>query len=417
MLRYKQMQLTKRVNLHVPLSTCIDNNLHVHVRNILQYIHDIYSLSKFVSGSAKLGEAALSNLSIRHTSQCKCVNSCCWSAQELGKFYTLLCGSVTTVCPPGVRQDGTVSWLKKTGNNGSIFFGGMPYRRVAGRYSACSVSVRKQKYRKIEGLRNGSRHRSKRRFQPRADQSFFVSCSRREEEKRRGSVSAMVRVLSTCCVQSVIFDQERETYNTFLTVFVNGEKYEESHPQPGMHGTLVLGMTWTHVKIPSIRDYSSWVFEGKRMDRDEIRLWRRRLRCMHGCHTTEDAKWIHLEQVCERMYHALVLCGPYTHHHGMYGLLLLIHVLTEDILFQVEGLGSLSRGLHPIQKAMAASHASQCGFCTPGFVMSMYALLRNNPRPTMKDIEESFDGNLCRCTGYRPILVRSLPGKGVDDLT
>jgi xanthine dehydrogenase/oxidase len=49
-------------------------------------------------------------------------------------------------------------------------------------------------------------------------------------------------------------------------------------------------------------------------------------------------------------------------------------------------------------------NGSQCGFCTPGIVMSLYALLRNNPAPSEDDIEEAFDGNLCRCTGYRPIL-------------
>mmetsp|Transcript_34636 Transcript_34636/g.58034 ORF Transcript_34636/g.58034 Transcript_34636/m.58034 type:complete len:1370 (-) Transcript_34636:596-4705(-) len=70
----------------------------------------------------------------------------------------------------------------------------------------------------------------------------------------------------------------------------------------------------------------------------------------------------------------------------------------------VEGLGSIERGLHPIQDRMARSHGSQCGFCTPGIVMAMYALLRNHPKPTRKMIEEALDGNLCRCTGYRPIL-------------
>jgi xanthine dehydrogenase/oxidase len=53
---------------------------------------------------------------------------------------------------------------------------------------------------------------------------------------------------------------------------------------------------------------------------------------------------------------------------------------------------------------MAKGHGSQCGFCTPGIVMSMYNLLKINPCPSEHDIEEAFDGNLCRCTGYRPIL-------------
>ena len=53
---------------------------------------------------------------------------------------------------------------------------------------------------------------------------------------------------------------------------------------------------------------------------------------------------------------------------------------------------------------MSKGHGSQCGFCTPGIVMSMYNLLKMNPCPSEQDIEEAFDGNLCRCTGYRPIL-------------
>ncbi|XP_076022009.1 xanthine dehydrogenase/oxidase [Genypterus blacodes] len=70
----------------------------------------------------------------------------------------------------------------------------------------------------------------------------------------------------------------------------------------------------------------------------------------------------------------------------------------------VEGIGSVARKLHPVQERIAKAHGSQCGFCTPGIVMSMYALLRNNPTPRMADVEDAFQGNLCRCTGYRPIL-------------
>ncbi|XP_078504361.1 xanthine dehydrogenase/oxidase-like [Lissotriton helveticus] len=70
----------------------------------------------------------------------------------------------------------------------------------------------------------------------------------------------------------------------------------------------------------------------------------------------------------------------------------------------VEGIGSTKTRLHPVQERIAKSHGSQCGFCTPGFVMSMYTLLRNSPEPTMEEIENAFQGNLCRCTGYRPIL-------------
>lgn len=70
----------------------------------------------------------------------------------------------------------------------------------------------------------------------------------------------------------------------------------------------------------------------------------------------------------------------------------------------IEGIGSTKTKLHPVQERIAKAHGSQCGFCTPGIVMSMYALLRSKPTPTMKDMEIAFQGNLCRCTGYRPII-------------
>ncbi|CAG5132521.1 unnamed protein product [Candidula unifasciata] len=69
----------------------------------------------------------------------------------------------------------------------------------------------------------------------------------------------------------------------------------------------------------------------------------------------------------------------------------------------VEGIGNM-KNIHPVQERIAKFHGSQCGFCTPGIVMSMYTLLRNNPTPTDTEMEAYFDGNLCRCTGYRPIL-------------
>ncbi len=70
----------------------------------------------------------------------------------------------------------------------------------------------------------------------------------------------------------------------------------------------------------------------------------------------------------------------------------------------VEGLGSVAHGLHPIQRAIVQENGTQCGFCTPGFVMSMAGLLARQSAPTAQQIEDHFDGNLCRCTGYRPIL-------------
>lgn len=70
----------------------------------------------------------------------------------------------------------------------------------------------------------------------------------------------------------------------------------------------------------------------------------------------------------------------------------------------VEGIGSTRTRLHPVQERIAKANGSQCGFCTPGMVMSMYTLLRNQPQPSMEDIREALAGNLCRCTGYRPII-------------
>ena len=73
------------------------------------------------------------------------------------------------------------------------------------------------------------------------------------------------------------------------------------------------------------------------------------------------------------------------------------HVIT------VEGIGNVQNP-HPAQERIALGNGSQCGFCTPGIVMSLYALLRNHTEPSELEVEEAFDGNLCRCTGYRPIL-------------
>uniref|UniRef100_A0A8C0VY89 aldehyde oxidase n=1 Tax=Castor canadensis TaxID=51338 RepID=A0A8C0VY89_CASCN len=70
----------------------------------------------------------------------------------------------------------------------------------------------------------------------------------------------------------------------------------------------------------------------------------------------------------------------------------------------VEGIGSTKTRIHPIQERIAKCHGTQCGFCTPGMVMSMYALLRNHPEPTMDQLTDALGGNLCRCTGYRPII-------------
>ncbi|WP_298565632.1 xanthine dehydrogenase small subunit [uncultured Aliiroseovarius sp.] len=70
----------------------------------------------------------------------------------------------------------------------------------------------------------------------------------------------------------------------------------------------------------------------------------------------------------------------------------------------VEYLSGPNGKLHPVQQAMVDHHGSQCGFCTPGFVMSLYALWMGNPEPSETEIETALQGNLCRCTGYEPII-------------
>ena len=72
-------------------------------------------------------------------------------------------------------------------------------------------------------------------------------------------------------------------------------------------------------------------------------------------------------------------------------------------LMTVEGLAPEGK-LHPIQEAFIEEHGLQCGFCTPGFLMSVYELLGENPDPTDDEIKDALGGELCRCTGYQPIL-------------
>ncbi|MEZ9524328.1 xanthine dehydrogenase small subunit [Enterovibrio norvegicus] len=66
------------------------------------------------------------------------------------------------------------------------------------------------------------------------------------------------------------------------------------------------------------------------------------------------------------------------------------------------------KALHPVQQAMVEHHGSQCGFCTPGFIMSMFALTKNKPNADKEETYEALAGNLCRCTGYRPIVEAAL---------
>lgn len=72
-------------------------------------------------------------------------------------------------------------------------------------------------------------------------------------------------------------------------------------------------------------------------------------------------------------------------------------------LMTVEGLAE-GEQLHPLQRAFQENHALQCGFCTPGFLMTAYAFLQEEANPTEQQVREAISGNICRCTGYAPII-------------
>ncbi len=83
-------------------------------------------------------------------------------------------------------------------------------------------------------------------------------------------------------------------------------------------------------------------------------------------------------------------------------------------IFTIEGVSLAGGDLHPIQKAFVSEGAVQCGFCTPGMIMSAKALLDEKAKPTTDEIKESIEGNLCRCTGYVKIIdaIKSAAGEG-----
>jgi carbon-monoxide dehydrogenase small subunit len=83
----------------------------------------------------------------------------------------------------------------------------------------------------------------------------------------------------------------------------------------------------------------------------------------------------------------------------------------------IEGIGGPNGELSTVQQAFMDAHGLQCGFCTPGFVVSVTAFLRDNPSPNDAEIREGLAGNLCRCTGYQGIIeaVKLAAAAGVGD--
>ncbi|PRY86845.1 (2Fe-2S)-binding protein [Donghicola tyrosinivorans] len=80
----------------------------------------------------------------------------------------------------------------------------------------------------------------------------------------------------------------------------------------------------------------------------------------------------------------------------------------------IEGMAEADGTMHPIQQAFQDNHGLQCGFCTPGMVMSAAALLKDNPNPTEADVRHYLEGNICRCTGYHNIVKAILAAAGQD---
>lgn len=74
----------------------------------------------------------------------------------------------------------------------------------------------------------------------------------------------------------------------------------------------------------------------------------------------------------------------------------------------IEGIAGSDKNLHPIQEAFRNQHGLQCGFCTPGMIITLEAFLKQNPDPTELEIRQAISGNICRCTGYQSIVAATL---------
>jgi carbon-monoxide dehydrogenase small subunit len=123
-------------------------------------------------------------------------------------------------------------------------------------------------------------------------------------------------------------------------------------------------------------------------------------------------------QLADFLRHDLALTGTHVGcEHGVCGactvlvdglpvracLMLAVQANGHEI-HTVESLAAAPDRLHPLQEAFREKHALQCGFCTPGILMTMKVFLEENPSPTEEEVREALSGNLCRCTGYQNIV-------------
>ena len=109
------------------------------------------------------------------------------------------------------------------------------------------------------------------------------------------------------------------------------------------------------------------------------------------------------------------LVGGAVRHRAVNACILFLGAIDGKELVTVESLAAPDAPAHPVQRALVDCHGSQCGFCTPGFVMSLYALWRQGDAPDRPEIEQALAGNLCRCTGYRPIVAAAEQACASDD--
>ena len=98
------------------------------------------------------------------------------------------------------------------------------------------------------------------------------------------------------------------------------------------------------------------------------------------------------------------LSGDTIRYHSVNSCIQFLPTIDGKEVVTVESLSNQAALLHPVQQAMVDHHASQCGFCTPGFVMSLFVLYLNQPDAQRPQVLDALSGNLCRCTGYRPII-------------
>lgn len=108
------------------------------------------------------------------------------------------------------------------------------------------------------------------------------------------------------------------------------------------------------------------------------------------------------------------------HYKSVDSCLVFLPMIHGKQLVTVEDLKSQKGELHPVQQAMVETGGSQCGYCTPGIVMSIFSLYKNKDHPSRSEIDDALTGNLCRCTGYRPIVeaaAQSCVHHGKDHMT